>query len=72
VKPTDVPSEWTERVLGGPLSRDYSSFELLLRPEVSYDALLELIGPPDWPMLMTVFLPRFARRSKYAPSTRAT
>ena len=49
VKPTDVPSEWTERVLGGPLSRDYSSFELLLRPEVSYDALLELIGPPDWP-----------------------
>src|ERR1700730_11694734 len=33
VKPTDVPAEWTNRVLGGsggPLSRDYSAFELLL------------------------------------------
>jgi tRNA uridine 5-carboxymethylaminomethyl modification enzyme len=48
VKPTDVSSEWTNRVLDGPLSRDYSAFELLLRPEVSYDDLLELIGPPDW------------------------
>jgi tRNA uridine 5-carboxymethylaminomethyl modification enzyme len=52
VKPTDVPAEWTNRVLGGsggPLSRDYSAFELLLRPEVNYNDLLELIGAPDWP-----------------------
>ena len=54
VKPADVPAEWTNRVLGGgcssgPLSRDYSAFELLLRPEVHYDDLLELIGAPDWP-----------------------
>jgi len=49
VKPADVSSEWTSRVLGGAsLSRDYSAFELLLRPEVNYDALLELIGGPDW------------------------
>ncbi len=48
VKPTDVTPEWTDRVLKGPLSRDYSAFELLLRPEVSYDDLLELTGAPDW------------------------
>src|SRR5437762_186924 len=49
VKPVDVPQEWTTRVLGagGPLSRDYSAFELLLRPEVKYEDLLELIGAPD-------------------------
>jgi tRNA uridine 5-carboxymethylaminomethyl modification enzyme len=48
IKPTDVSSEWTDRVLGGPLSRDYSAFELLLRPEVNYDDVLELTGAPDW------------------------
>jgi tRNA uridine 5-carboxymethylaminomethyl modification enzyme len=48
VKPTDVSPEWTDRVLDGPLSRDYSAFELLLRPEVNYDDLLELIGAPNW------------------------
>jgi len=50
VKPADAPHEWTTRVLGGggPLSRDYSAFELLLRPEVNYNDLLELIGAPDW------------------------
>jgi tRNA uridine 5-carboxymethylaminomethyl modification enzyme len=52
VKPADVPQEWTNRVLGGggaPLSRDYSAFELLLRPEVNYNDLLEIIGAPNWP-----------------------
>lgn len=50
VKPADVSTEWTDRVLaGGLLSRDYSAFELILRPEVSYDNVLELIGAPDWP-----------------------
>jgi tRNA uridine 5-carboxymethylaminomethyl modification enzyme len=48
VRQTDVSSEWTDRVLGGPLSRDYSAFELLLRPEVNYDDVLELAGAPDW------------------------
>jgi tRNA uridine 5-carboxymethylaminomethyl modification enzyme len=50
VKPADAPQEWTTRVLGGggPLTRDYSAFELLLRPEVNYEDLLELVGAPDW------------------------
>ena len=39
---------WAERVLGAPLTRDYSAMELLRRPQVSYDELLELIGAPDW------------------------
>ena len=46
--PADVPAEWAERVLGGPLSREATAFELLRRPEVTYDALLELTGPPAW------------------------
>jgi tRNA uridine 5-carboxymethylaminomethyl modification enzyme len=48
VRPGDAPSEWTDRVLSGPLSRDYAAFDLLLRPEVDYDDLLEIVGPPDW------------------------
>jgi tRNA uridine 5-carboxymethylaminomethyl modification enzyme len=48
-QPADVPPVWTQRVLSGvPLSRDYSAFDLLLRPEVSYDDVLELAGAPDW------------------------
>jgi tRNA uridine 5-carboxymethylaminomethyl modification enzyme len=48
VHPATVPTEWTERVLQGPMTRDASGFELLRRPEVSYDALLEIVGAPDW------------------------
>jgi len=49
VKPVDVPEEWSDRVLGGPLSRDVTAFDLLRRPEVSYDALLEVAGgAPPW------------------------
>ena len=49
IQPTSVPTTWAERVLEGvPLSRDFSAFELLLRPEVSYDDLLEIAGEPDW------------------------
>jgi tRNA uridine 5-carboxymethylaminomethyl modification enzyme len=48
IQPTAVPPEWTDRVLGAPLSRDFSAFELLLRPEVDYDDLLEIAGQPDW------------------------
>jgi tRNA uridine 5-carboxymethylaminomethyl modification enzyme len=43
-----VPAGWAERVLRGPLTREASAFELLRRPEVSYEALLELTGPPPW------------------------
>jgi tRNA uridine 5-carboxymethylaminomethyl modification enzyme len=49
VQPNGVPAQWTSRVLNGvPLSRDFSAFELLLRPEVGYDDLLEIAGQPDW------------------------
>jgi tRNA uridine 5-carboxymethylaminomethyl modification enzyme len=46
LKPTAIPADWAERVLGGSAPmREVSAFELLRRPEVSYRALLELIGP---------------------------
>jgi tRNA uridine 5-carboxymethylaminomethyl modification enzyme len=44
----EVAQEWSQRVLSRPLSRDVSAFELLRRPEVSYEALLEVVGSPDW------------------------
>ena len=46
--PADVPAEWAERVLRGPLMRESTAIELLRRPEVTYEALLELAGPPPW------------------------
>jgi tRNA uridine 5-carboxymethylaminomethyl modification enzyme len=49
IQPSAVPPDWTTRVLAGtPLSRDFSAFELLLRPEVGYEDLLEIAGRPDW------------------------
>jgi len=48
VKPADVPAAWAERVLHAPLARDLTAFELLRRPEVSYESLLEIAGPPAW------------------------
>jgi tRNA uridine 5-carboxymethylaminomethyl modification enzyme len=30
------------------MTRDASAFEMLRRPEVSYDALLEIVGKPEW------------------------
>ena len=44
----DQAADWSQRVLSGPLTRDYSAFELLRRPEISYEALLEVAGTPDW------------------------
>jgi tRNA uridine 5-carboxymethylaminomethyl modification enzyme len=46
VSPAEVPAEWQQRVLGAPLARDCSAFELLRRPGVSYPALAELTGEP--------------------------
>jgi tRNA uridine 5-carboxymethylaminomethyl modification enzyme len=44
-KPGQIPPEWAARVLGGPApARDLGAFELLRRPEVDYEALLELVG----------------------------
>jgi len=48
LKPAQVPGTWAGRVLGAPLAREVTAFELLRRPEVSYDSLLEIAGPPAW------------------------
>ena len=48
LRAAEVPAEWAERVLQAPLARDMTAFELLRRPEVTYDALLEIAGPPVW------------------------
>jgi len=48
LKPGDIDPLWAQRVLGGPPpARDVSAFELLRRPEVSYEALIELVGSSD-------------------------
>ena len=36
-----------ERVLGKPIEREYNLFELLRRPDVSYDKLMTLPGAPE-------------------------
>ena len=48
VKPAALPQGWAARVLGASLSHDTTALELLRRPEVSYDSLLAVAGPPDW------------------------
>ena len=49
VKPGDVPAQWSARVLGATApAREVSAFELLRRPGVGYEDVLELIGPPAW------------------------
>jgi tRNA uridine 5-carboxymethylaminomethyl modification enzyme len=48
VSPDRVPQEWGQRVLKAPLARDQSAFDLLRRPEVRYEHVLELAGPAPW------------------------
>jgi tRNA uridine 5-carboxymethylaminomethyl modification enzyme len=46
IKSADIPAEWRARVLGDTSVRDVvSAFELLRRPEVGYEQVVELIGP---------------------------
>lgn len=42
VQPANVPAEKMIEMFGKPLDHEYSLFELLRRPEVSYDAVLTL------------------------------
>jgi tRNA uridine 5-carboxymethylaminomethyl modification enzyme len=42
VRPATLPKEDAIRVLGKPIEHEYSLFELLRRPELSYEALLSL------------------------------
>jgi len=47
IKAADIPAEWHLRVLGESAVRDaVSAFDLLRRPEVGYEQVIELIGPP--------------------------
>jgi tRNA uridine 5-carboxymethylaminomethyl modification enzyme len=47
IKAVDIPAEWQARVLGDSATRDaLTAFDLLRRPEVDYDAVIELIGAP--------------------------
>jgi tRNA uridine 5-carboxymethylaminomethyl modification enzyme len=46
--PDGVPAEWSLRVLGGPLARDQSGFELLRRPGTRHAQIVELAGMPPW------------------------
>ncbi|HJS91080.1 MAG TPA: tRNA uridine-5-carboxymethylaminomethyl(34) synthesis enzyme MnmG [Steroidobacteraceae bacterium] len=48
IRPDTLPEAWAQRILPAPLSRDVSAFELLRRPEVSYEALLEIAGAPRY------------------------
>jgi len=48
IRPAEIPEEWARDVLRGPLGRDATAFELLRRPEVSYGALVEIAGMPEW------------------------
>jgi tRNA uridine 5-carboxymethylaminomethyl modification enzyme len=46
IKAAEIPAEWARRVLGETATRDaLSAFDLLRRPEVSYEHVAELIGP---------------------------
>jgi tRNA uridine 5-carboxymethylaminomethyl modification enzyme len=50
LKPAEIPEAWSARVLRGPgPARELSALELLRRPEVGYQALLELVGAPIEP-----------------------
>ena len=45
IKAAEIPAEWSARVLGDTASRDaLPAFDLLRRPEVSYEHVIELIG----------------------------
>ncbi len=48
IRPEAVPPEWTVRHLRTPLGRDQSAFELLRRPDLGYEQVVELAGAPAW------------------------
>ena len=47
--PAKVPADAAEAVLGKSIEREYSYFDLLRRPNVSYAALMTLPGAPEGP-----------------------
>jgi tRNA uridine 5-carboxymethylaminomethyl modification enzyme len=50
IKAHEIPADWQARVLGDGATRDaLSAFDLLRRPEVGFEHVVELIGANDWP-----------------------
>ena len=48
IKTAEIPADWRARVLGDSATRDaFTAFDLLRRPEVGYEQVVELIGPMD-------------------------
>jgi tRNA uridine 5-carboxymethylaminomethyl modification enzyme len=47
VRPHSVPPDDAIRVLGKPIEHEYSLFDLLRRPDVTYAALMTLPGAPE-------------------------
>ena len=47
IRPDTLPAEEAVRVLGKTIEREYSLFDLLRRPDVSYEALMTLPGAPE-------------------------
>jgi tRNA uridine 5-carboxymethylaminomethyl modification enzyme len=45
LRPATLDEAWSQRVLGGALSREQTALELLRRPEVSHAELEALLGP---------------------------
>jgi tRNA uridine 5-carboxymethylaminomethyl modification enzyme len=72
IRPGDTTDEWSRRYLPAPLTRDFSALELLRRPELDYDALLEVAGEPAWrssppdPRLPSQVRVQVEARAKYA------
>ena len=76
LRAAEVPAAWCEAVLGAPLPRDATAFELLRRPEVSFDGAVcpapaSRRGPRPGPWTSGCRR-RCARRSRYARSTPVT
>ncbi|MGH8227360.1 MAG: tRNA uridine-5-carboxymethylaminomethyl(34) synthesis enzyme MnmG [Steroidobacteraceae bacterium] len=70
IHPDTVPEGWTREVLRAPLGRDRTAFDLLRRPDVSYEQVIELAGSPEWDELDERLPGEIARqvdvRAKYA------
>jgi tRNA uridine 5-carboxymethylaminomethyl modification enzyme len=69
IKAVDIPAEWQSRVLGDTSMRDVvSAFDLLRRPEVGYQQVVELIGatPETDPRLAAQIRAQIEVAAKYA------
>ena len=70
IRPADLPEGWADAVLGSAMTRDSTAFDLLRRPQVSYEQVTQAAGAPDWAGLDERLLPQVRAqvevRAKYA------